>query len=401
LRICDVVNTGGATFTIFSGDPDQAAQEDAVATQLELMLDPNGDQIKLMWCKENGPFSKPLKYSTAALAALSHGVRSALSELNSYVRTNQDLQEEKDPGWKRYAAAMLELRQQGAALYNELFHDDENPHIEALLQALQSLEPGGELRVHCSDEVASLPLGFVFDGDARPLGGNPSRPDFAGFWLERFRITMLVAGSGATDIVIKPDTLKAVYALHRAEVENSLPYLGSDGGRLKQLVRIPVNEHFDWDSARHACASVGNADSIIFVLAHSDGDWLELDGNSKIDCRGFAKMLRSGRAADHAVLLVLNCCLSATGGEGRSLLSAVAQPGFCGLIGTEAEILNSSALRCGARLMWGLCFEGLDLGAAFEQMQHAEDLFPLNLFYTCYAERHFRLERPLPMPEAA
>jgi hypothetical protein len=51
--------------------------------------------------------------------------------------------------------------------------------------------------------------------------------------------------------------------------------------------------------------------------------------------------------------------------------------------------------------MWALCFEGLDLGAAFERMQRAEDLFPLNLFYTCYAGRHFRLERPLPMPEAA
>src|SRR5262249_36306994 len=186
-------------------------------------LDPNGDQIKLMWCKENGPFSKPLKYSTAALAALSHGIRVALNELNRYVRTNQNLEEEKDPGWTRYAAAMLELRQRGAALYNELFHDEENPHVEALLQALQSLERGGELRVHCSDEGASLPLGFVFDGDAPPPAASPSRPDFAGFWLDRFRITMLVAGSGAPDIIIKPETLRTVYALHRAEVENSLP----------------------------------------------------------------------------------------------------------------------------------------------------------------------------------
>ena len=40
-----------------------------MATQLELMLDPNGDQIKLMWCRENGAFSKPLKYSAAALVA--------------------------------------------------------------------------------------------------------------------------------------------------------------------------------------------------------------------------------------------------------------------------------------------------------------------------------------------
>ena len=95
------------------------------------------------------------------------------------------------------------------------------------------------------------------------------------------------------------------------------------------------------------------------------------------------------------MLLVLNCCLSATGGEGRSLLSAIAQPGFCGLIGTEAEILNSYALRCGTRLMWELCANGLTLGEAFDRMQRAEDLFPLNLFYTCYAERDFRLKGPI------
>jgi len=28
-------------------------------------------------------------------------------------------------------------------------------------------------------------------------------------------------------------------------------------------------------------------------------------------------------------------------------------------------------------------------------MQNAEDLFPLNLFYTCYAQRDFQLVRPI------
>jgi hypothetical protein len=178
-------------------------------------------------------------------------------------------------------------------------------------------------------------------------------------------------------------------------VEDALPYLGSDSGRLKRLTLLPVNDHYDWASARRACASICETNNIVFVLAHSDGDWLELADNEKIDCQGFARMLHTGRTESSAVLLVLNCCLSATGNEGRSLLSAVAQPGFCGLIGTEAEILNSFALRCGTRLMWDLCFNGLTLGKAFNEMQRPEDLFPLNLLYTCYADRSFRLQRPL------
>jgi hypothetical protein len=73
--------------------------------------------------------------------------------------------------------------------------------------------------------------------------------------------------------------------------------------------------------------------SVVFVLAHSNGDWLKLSG-SEMDCQRFARMLHEGRDENHAALLVLNCCLSATGGDQRSLLSAVAQRGFCGLIGT-------------------------------------------------------------------
>ena len=106
-------------------------------------------------------------------------------------------------------------------------------------------------------------------------------------------------------------------------------------------------------------------------------------------------MLHKDRDGNHAVLLILNCCLSAAGGEGGSLLSAAARRGFCGLVGTESEILNSYALRCGTRLMWELCAHGLPLGAALEAMQSAEDLFPLNLLYTCYAQRDFQLQRPI------
>jgi hypothetical protein len=166
---------------------------------LELMLDPNGDEIKVTWHKGSGPFSKPLKLSSPLLARRSHSVRVALSELNAYVRTNQDLEEKKDPGWKRYASVLRELQQQGAALYNAFF-DGSDLRAQALLQALQSLEAGAELRIHCSDEAVSLPLGFVFDSEIQPLGERSSRADFSGFWLDRFSITMLVAGGASNRV---------------------------------------------------------------------------------------------------------------------------------------------------------------------------------------------------------
>jgi len=45
--------------------------------------------------------------------------------------------------------------------------------------------------------------------------------------------------------------------------------------------------------------------------------------------------------------------------------------------------------------MWELCFNGRPLGEALDEMQSAEDLFPLNLLYTCYAQRDFQLLRPV------
>src|SRR5262249_17545209 len=149
---------------------------------------------------------------------------------------------------------------------------------------------------------------------------------------------------------VDPQSLKALYALHRTELADAQPFLGDDSARLRKLTLLPVNEYYDWDAAKRAWAEIREMHSIVFVLAHSDGDWLEL-ADSKIDCKTFGKMLHKDRDQTHVVLLVLNCCFSATGGEGRSLLSAAAQRGFCGLIGTEAEILNTFALRCGTRLM--------------------------------------------------
>ena len=313
-----------------------------MADKLELSLDPNGEHIKLRWSKEDEPPSKPLRLKSEQLRVRSADVRGALNALNSYVRTNQKFEEEKDPGWRRYADVLRTLREKGEALHNALLIEDD-PRSQEFMRAIEELPQGAELRVVCSDDEVSLPLGFVFEGEVDAPVGKPSRSDFAGFWLDRLKITMLVEGGGAGPErrSVDPLSLKTLYALHRTELENAVPYLGGDAVKLKQLTLLPVKDHYNWNSAKR------------------------------------------------------NCCLSVSGGEGGSLLSAAARKGFCGLVGTEAEILNTYALRCGTRLMWDLCFKGRSLGEALDEMQSAEDLFPLNLLYTCYAQRDFELLRPV------
>jgi hypothetical protein len=165
----------------------------------------------------DGPFSKPVDRSRA--------VRAALNELNEYVRRNPELHEEKDPGWKEYLSDLGKLRQRGKALHNALFLENDL-RSRAFSEKLQHLTPGAELTAHCTDDEVTLPLGFVFDCEAAPLQGSPSRAEFTGFWLDRFNITMLVAGSGCEHNILSvdPKLFTTLYALDENEINNADDY---------------------------------------------------------------------------------------------------------------------------------------------------------------------------------
>lgn len=371
---------------------------------MELFLDPNGDHIKLSWRSDEGRRSKPILLATSLLLDRGRKVRDELNELNEYV-TETGLNEENDRGWTRYQQILGHLKEYGRYLFKAIFQFDD-PRAQGLLNTLNALPPGTELKIHCSDDQVTLPLGFVYGENVavpNPTSAvRPSRQDLDGFWLNRFKITMVIDGDACGSLIIDPASFRSLYALHKTELADAAIYMGVDRERLDLLLRtIDFREgYFDWPNAERACEKVAGWNGVVFVFAHSNGDVLELE-TTKIDSRLFAEMLHHNRSEAQTALIVLNCCLSATGGDNCSLLGSVAQQGFCGLIGTEAKISNTHAIRCGTRIMWGLCAHGLALGEAFDRMQNDADLFPLNLFYTCYADRRFRLAAPFPHLQAA
>jgi hypothetical protein len=372
--------------------------------EMEIMLAPNGEEIKLTWRHGGIAFSKPIKLKASVLKNRSAEVRAALSDMTEYVRRNPKLREELDPGWKNYRSVLQRIRTKGKALRAAILRQEESPNAEALEAALMAMAQGASLRIHCSDEEVTFPFGFVCEDC--PAGEDVTIErtvkDFGCFWLSRFKISMVVAGCdyATSDLNINPDTLRALYALHKTELEKSVEDLGPDLEKLRQLLKVRVGDHYDWDSVTTAWQQIDSPDSIVFVFSHSDGDHLTLDGESGIESLQFRDILKK-RPSSGATLLILNCCLSAAGAEGASLLSAVARPGFCGLVGTEAEILNSTALGCGTRLLWELCGEGVALGEAFDALQQDPRLFPLNLFYSCYADRSFKLSAPMTFASVA
>ena len=342
--------------------------------------------------------SKPISLSAALLRDRSNTIRLLLCDLDEYVRKNPgpEFAEARDPAWTDYRKIIRRLKEAGRSLEKALFRPD-NPPSQELAIALKELPPKAELNIYCSDQDVSLPFGFIFSGSNTytHVNGQPSLNDFDDFWVNRFKITVSVEGGGCDSSNLNTDAthFRALYALHKSELVAAVPYLGNSRERLKKLLKIEARDHYNWESAGRAWQKIRDKNNVVFVFAHSDGNWLELD-DDHIDCLSFYDLLSKNNTC-YSTLLILNCCLSASGSEGASLLSVVARRGFCGLIGTEAEILNLYALACGTHLLWELCAGGKTLGQAFDNMQNEARLFPLNLFYTCYANRDFRLNTPI------
>jgi hypothetical protein len=108
---------------------------------------------------------------------------------------------------------------------------------------------------------------------------------------------MLVEGSGACPErrSVDPLSLKTLYALHRTEVENAFSYLGSDAAKLKQLTLPPVKDYHNWNTPKRAYADISNAENIVFVFAHSSGDYLYFS-DSSVDCNTFRLHLHKDRS---------------------------------------------------------------------------------------------------------
>jgi hypothetical protein len=365
---------------------------------MELKILPNDDHVKLLWREPPGQWAHPIRLNAKRLSNRARSVRETLCGLTQYVKSNRSLLEECDPDWRAYKQFLTRLRQDGQSLCRALFPFDD-PAAKSLLRTLDELPKGTELKVYCSDSEVTLPLGFVYRCD-QPIRDVEdvavSRDDFADFWMSRFDITMSVSRGRekSDDRPISIDTFRSLYAMHEDELTDAYGFIGDYARKLQLLTQIEFKDRYDWESADRVCDELGDWNSVVFVVAHSDGDHLDL-GKSKIDSDLFGEMLSRNRHAGRSKLVVLNCCNALCGEDNCSLLQAVAEHGSCGVVGTEAEILNVHAIKCGTHLMWNLCAKAMTLGNAFKDMQAEPRLFPLNLLYTCYADRHFSLDRPL------
>ena len=84
-------------------------------------------------------------------------------------------------------------------------------------------------------------------------------------------------------------------------------------------------------------------------------------------------------------------CSTARGILDASFLNAASGPGYHGFIGTEAEVSNEFATIYGMEFMTKLCDDGRSVQEAIQELR--TQLFPLSLFYSCFANPDFRIAK--------
>lgn len=374
-------------------------------------------RLKLVWTATGPEVSwpaQPYEISRGSLQQASEMVRGVLRQLAMIPDPSPEDQ---------YQTILRELFARSGALCDNLFSaadggqpiaDDARELLRTARSEVAADSAPPSLEIILCDETVHVPWGFVLDQEASDLPAKfkQSVEDLASFWLVCFKLG--VRFQGGRSRLPKPGCsgCRSLYALHedlftraRAALRK---YHAELDHRLDELLGGDTLTATTWtDCQRHWKQIAEEYDSIVYMFGHSDGERIILaDGSETVDAvlpaSSFSTSFRKRSDTRSASVCILNGCRTAAPSASQpwpaSFLSSTRRPGFFGFVGTETEVPNDFASRYGVKLLWRLCREGQSLGDAFDALRREADLFPLNLLYTCFANRNFRL--PLAKPQA-
>ena len=233
--------------------------------------------------------------------------------------------------------------------------------------------------------------------------------DFDKFWLKYFRLPVKYQNSNQLPLPeVKKNKSEVVFALHESLHASAYDELSRHAPGTRDVLDMLLASSRcctdNWSKIEDHWRTlyrepVDGPNSVVYVMGHSDGEQILLkDGTIDADhvlpatsfCRAFCK----GKVPRSASIVVLNACQSGAPSEKHwppGFIKATWMKGFFGFVGTEIRVPNTLASMYGAHLLERLQTSGETLGKAFDAMLADQSLFPLNLAYTCFADRNFRL----------
>ena len=298
-----------------------------------------------------------------------------------------------------YAPVLRELSARGAELYYLLFMGAaENSETAANVQNwIAELE--GPLRlIVSSDASIHVPWGLVFSGDEALLpNGVVDIDDFRDFWAIKYQLTVLYTGMSPRSLQrARPrETFRMLSVLNRDAFDSGFGSLAPDKqSAFAHFLERPEGSAYTFDECRQKWALMKDCDCMLYFFAHATGTEIELSDQDRISVvqlrQRFMDPRRRARGRVPECLVVLNGCNTAVGDLDNSFLTATAEAGCCGFIGTEAPVPATFAMLFGLELLQLLLGAGMSVIEAIDRLRRQD--WPLGLLYGCYAHPDFRVE---------
>jgi hypothetical protein len=354
----------------------------------------SGDTFQLAWGNETRELY-PYAISFNRVQDASEGVRAVLGQISKHYMDCDIIGADAD-----YTKFLRPLAEAGEELSEAIFPISCTSNIPRnIAERIRNSNPRCPLSIIYEETPLHVPWNFIFRKDSTELKkpvGNLN--DFDDFWTNVFRIN--ISFNQVDDFFDDEASDRAsclLQVFHKDQFKAAESRLNvNERDRISRLRRLKVGDSTDWKSCKQKWKSAQDCDSLLYIFAHSDGDTIYLadsaEGKDAIDANGFQNTFKKSPGAKSNSICFINGCRTGAGFLGSGFIGVTSMPGFQGFIGSEAEIWNAFALRYGAEFIDRLCYNQRCVEDIFEEMR--TEFYPLSLFYSCFAQPHFRLAPP-------
>ncbi len=307
-------------------------------------------------------------------------------------------------GVARSGKQLKELAERGRDLYEAIFLDKNGgPAIPRLQTWVRGLAGTHRINVVVEDRT-HVPWGLVYDGDPSKLTGAPEDVDislFGDFWCLKYLVSALynrmsLKGLGGSKSVDLYHLLSAIHQEVFAAAEQSLeePERKVLDWLRAQFTGTRAFKIFSKRDLLSQWSESRNDVDMLFFYCHADGTSIAFSNTDKLTMDDITLKLRREAAGEplSPCLVFLNGCSTASGDPTGGFLEATGGEGFCGFIGTEAEVPDLFALRFGLAFLYHFLLEDAPVYLIMDRLRREH--WPLSLVYSTYCYPMLRVTKP-------
>jgi len=300
---------------------------------------------------------------------------------------------------------LKELAEKGNELYKSIFSDkDQNPFIMSRLQPWVRNQAGACINV-IADDRTYIPWGLIYDGDPSQLSGEADDVDishYGDFWCLKYLVSPYYHGMNVWGISNpKPVNLyRLISAVNKGvftAAEQGLTPTEKDvlNWLRNQFSSTKAFNIFSKGELLNEWKKDKSDVDMLYFYCHADGTSIAFSDSDKLTMHDIKHNLSRDVRGDEPLspcLIFLNGCSTASGDPCGGFLEATCRDGFCGFIGTEAEVPDLFALRFGLAFLYRFLLECKPVDRTMDSLRR--DHWPLSLLYSTYCYPNLRVSQP-------